>query len=71
MNLTGLWLVLGSLIFAVAWFLIESYLDERRTLRSIQRPRQRSAEEIVIDMRRRKHDTVRRMHEVVRNHRRD
>ncbi|GAA3894398.1 hypothetical protein GCM10023084_54010 [Streptomyces lacrimifluminis] len=70
MTMTGLWVVLGSLIFGVGWFLIEHYLDERKTLRSIQRPKQRSAEEIALDMRRRKHDTMRRMRDVARNYRR-
>lgn len=68
--MTGLWVVLGSLALGIAWFLIEHAIDERRTLRSIQRPKQRTPEEIVRDMHERKQATIRQLFDITLNHRR-
>jgi hypothetical protein len=72
MTMAGLWVVLGSLIFGVGWFLIESYIDDRRFVKYCERTRSRppTPEEVFIGMRERKHDTMRRMHEVARHHHR-
>ncbi|MGW0495763.1 hypothetical protein ACWD0Z_10140 [Streptomyces sp. NPDC003007] len=70
MTMTGLWVVLGSLVLSVAWFFAAHYIDDRRFLKDFQRsrPKPLTPEEIFIGMRERKHDTMRRMREVVRDH---
>ncbi|MGW0864696.1 hypothetical protein [Streptomyces sp. NPDC002611] len=65
-------MVLGSLIFGVGWFLIEHALDERKFLKYCERTRSQppTPEDICIGMRERKHDTMRRMRQVAKEHRR-
>ena len=70
--MTGLWLVLGGIVFGVAWFWIENIIDERLFLRNFRRsrPQPPTPEEIFIGMRERKHDTMRQMRDVARDYRR-
>ncbi|EKX60616.1 hypothetical protein STRIP9103_01228 [Streptomyces ipomoeae 91-03] len=61
-------IISGTLVGLGAPFIAYVVIQEKREER---RRAPRSPEEIFIGMRERKHDTMRRMREVVRNHRRD
>ncbi|WP_416982944.1 hypothetical protein [Streptomyces sp. T028] len=66
--------ILGGLVIGVIGFSIDDYLYDRRFLKEFQRSRTRprTPEDIFIDMRERKHDTMRRMREVAKDyHRRE